>query len=129
MEHLLLSATTIGSKELAIGSARLLDKLFVNAKQVRSSIDRRVNGDWGFSFGGQKSGNEMSVDFGNNADDEIGMNPLRTIGSPWPQNTSTRLRNYNIFKFFSIPSYIYYRVSEWHSAIKSESENLRDNFF
>ena len=59
----------------------------------------------------------MSVDFGWNADDKIRMNPSRSIGSPCPQVTMTRLSNCDIFDFVR-------RVSLCYGTIKSESENL-----
>ena len=57
----------------------------------------------------------MSVDFRQNADDNIGMNPSRDIGSSRPQ-----VSNCNIFD-----SVI--RVFPWHVTIKSEGENLVEN--
>ena len=117
MEHLLLSARTTGSKYLAIGSARLRDKLIAEANQSSASIDRWVHGDWYLYLGSQKSGNKMSVDFGRNTDDKIGMEPSRTIRRPHPQITRTRPRNCNISDLVS-------RVSPWHVKMKSGSENL-----
>ena len=40
MEYILLSTTTIGSKELAIGSARLGNNLILESNQASTSIDR-----------------------------------------------------------------------------------------
>ena len=62
MEHLSLLAVTIESKDLAIGSERLGDKLYLEANQARTYIDRGRHGDWDFFLGSQKSGNEMSYD-------------------------------------------------------------------
>ena len=71
MEHLLLSAITIGSNELTTDSSQLGDKLVMEANQSRSSIDRWGNAKQGFPFGGKKSGNKMIIDFGRNADEKI----------------------------------------------------------
>ena len=79
MEYLSFLSTDIGSKELAIGSARLSDKIIAETNQEIDYVDRQGRRDWGFSFGSHKSGNKMSDDFGRNADDKIGMNPSRTI--------------------------------------------------
>ena len=62
----------------------------------------------------------MSVDFGRNAHDKIGMNPSRTIGSPRLQITRTTLRNFDILDFVR-------RVFPWHGIMKSEGENLVEN--
>ena len=94
-------AVTIGPKDLAICSARLDYKLVAEANQLRTSIDIRGNGDWEYPFGSRKIGNEMSVGFGRNADDKIGMNPSRAIRSPHPQVSRTMLSNYNIFDYAS----------------------------
>ena len=82
MENLLLSTTTIGSKELVIVSDWLCYNLISEANQASASIDSRVNVDWEYPFGSWKSGKKISVDLGWNADDKIGMNPLRIIGIP-----------------------------------------------
>ena len=118
MEHLLLSVTTIGSKEFAIVSMRLGKNLIAEANKSISSIDIWDHSDQEFPSGSRKSGNEMSVDFGRNMDDKIGMNPLRTIGIPRPHITSTRLRNCNIFD-------LVVRGLVCHGTAKSKSENLR----
>ena len=81
MKNLSLSAIAIGSKYLAIISARFGDKLIVHSNQASASIDIRRHSDQEFSFGNQKSGYEMSVNFGKNADDEIRTNPSRTNGN------------------------------------------------
>ena len=69
----------------------------------------------------------MSVDFRQNVDDKIGMNPSRTIGIPRPQINRTRLNNFDIFDLFISPSDLSYRLFEWHGTMKSESENLTGN--
>ena len=117
MENILLSEMTIGLKYLALRSAWLGNKLIVYANKLGDSIDRRENFERDFPYGSLKSGNKMSVDFGRNADEKIGMNPLRTIGIPHPQITSNRLRNWNIFDSFR-------RVLMRHFTKKSENENL-----
>ena len=117
MEHLSFPATPIGSKELAVGSMRLGNNIMTEANQSSASIDRWVHGDWYLYLGSQKSGNKMSVDFGRNTDDKIGMEPSRTIRRPHPQITRTRPRNCNISDLVS-------RVSPWHVKMKSGSENL-----
>ena len=71
MEHLSLSDTAIGLKDLAIVSERLGNKLIAEANQASASIDRRGHSDQGFSFRSQKSGNKMSVDFERNADEKL----------------------------------------------------------
>ena len=78
-DHLLFLATNIGPKEITISIKRLGDNIIVEDNQARSSIDRRGNGNRDLPFGSWKSGNKMSVDFGRNMNDKIGMNPLRTI--------------------------------------------------
>ena len=64
MKHILLSETTIGSKDLTMGSVQLGNNIITHANQEIDSIDRRVHGDWDPPFGSRKSGNKMSVDFG-----------------------------------------------------------------
>ena len=71
MEHLSLLAATTGSKDLAIGSKLLGNKLKVEAKQDSNFIDRLGHGDGVFSFGSWNSGNKTSVDFGQNADEKL----------------------------------------------------------
>ena len=75
MEYILLSATTIGSKELAIGSARLDNNIILESNQASTSIDRLGYSDQEFSSGSPKSGNKMSVGFRRNSYNKIGMNP------------------------------------------------------
>ena len=117
MEHLLLLATAIGSKDLTIGSAWLCDNHIAEANPSRSFVDRPVHGDRDSSFGSWIIGNGMSVDFWLNADDQIVINPSRTIRSQCPQIMNTRLSNCDIFNSVS-------RTSDWHGTTKSGSENL-----
>ena len=114
MEHILLLETTIGSKYLTIGSVRLGCKLIIEDNQAQASIDRWVKGDQGFPFRSQRSGNGMSVGFGQNAYVKIGINTPRTIGIPCPHITRTRLINCDIFN-------LVIRVSPWHVKMKNES--------
>ena len=104
-----------------IGSERLENKLIVEANQVSTYIYIRRHEDWGFSFRSWKIGDEMIVDFGQNTDDKITMNPLIAIGRQHPHITSTSLSKCDIFDSVS-------RVSPWHSTMKSENENLVENF-
>ena len=64
MEHLLLSATNIGLKDITIFSEWLGNKLIAHSSQASTYIDRWVHGDRDFPFGSWKSGNKMTVDFG-----------------------------------------------------------------
>ena len=73
-----------GSKELAVGSEILGDKLIAHANQDSTSIDRQGKGYQDFPFGGRKDGNKIGVDFGWNADEKIVMNPSTTIRTPRP---------------------------------------------
>ena len=118
IEHLSFSAITTGSKYIAIISARLGCKLIVHANQSSTPIDRRVHSNCYFPFGSRKSGNKMSVYFRWNADGKILMNPLRTIGIPRPQITSTRHRVFYIFNSIIGTSDIAYRGTMWHDAAK-----------
>ena len=102
-------------------------KLISRANQAIYYIDRQGHGDWYLPFGSWKSGNEINVDFGRNADDKIGMNPLRTTGILHPHITRSRLSNCDIFDLFSRPSDLAYRFLQWHGMIKSETGNLRGN--
>ena len=115
-----MSEITIASKDLAISSARLVNKLTVHSNQSIASIDRRGNSDREFPFRSWKSGNVMTVDFGWNADDRIVMNPSRTIGNPHLQITRTSLSNCNILE-------LVIRCLSWHGTMKSKSENLVGN--
>ena len=120
MEHLLLSETTIFSKDLTIGSARLGENIIAEANQSSASIYIPVKGDQEFPFESQKSGNKMSVDFGRNTDEKIGTNLSTTIGIPRRHINRTSLSNCEIFDSIR-------RVSLCHGKIKSESENLVEN--
>ena len=69
----------------------------------------------------------MGVDFGRNANDEIGMNPSRTIGIPRQQIISTIERtrtrkgfNCDILDSVSSNLDLFCRSSLWHGAAKSE---------
>ena len=115
MEHLQLLATTIVPKELVIGIAQLGDKLIAEANKSIASIDIQVQGDQEFPFVSWESGNKMSVDFGWNIDDKIGMNPLRTIRIPRPQVNRTSISNCDIFNLVR-------RVFLWHRTMKNENE-------
>ena len=79
MKHLLLLAKTIRPKELTVGGTRLGKNLIMEDNQSSASIARRENNTRALPFRSWKSGNNMSVDFGQNADDKIRMNPLRNI--------------------------------------------------
>ena len=114
MEHILFTEVTIGSKDLTIGSVRLGYKIIIEDNQAQASIDRWGHGDQGFPFETQKIGNGMSVGFGQNAYDKIGINTPRTIGIPCPHITRTRLINCDIFN-------LVIRVSPWHVKMKNES--------
>ena len=127
MEHLSLSATTIVSKNLEISSAQLYDKIIAHANQYNASIAIREHSDQEFTFRNWKSSKNISVDFGRNADEKIGMNPLRTIGISHPQMTRTTLNNCDIFDLVRRQLGISYRGLVWHGKMKSESENLRGN--
>ena len=82
MDNLSLSAITIGSKEIAVGSARLGKNIIEGSSQASASVERRGHRDQDFPFGSRESGNKMGADFGRNADETLVMNPLRTIRSP-----------------------------------------------
>ena len=71
----------------------------------------------------------MSVDFGRNADDKIGMKLSRTIRIPHPHITRTSQVSFNIFDTFSRTLDISYRDSPWNGPAKSESKNLGGNKF
>ena len=72
----------------------------------------------------QKSGNEMSVEFGRDVDDEIGMNPSITIIIPRPKVTSTWQGCFIIFNYIKRIQDLAYRRLQWDGEAKSESENL-----
>ena len=103
-----------------MGSIGLGEKIIAEANQVSNSVDRRGHSDRYFPFGSRKSGNEMSVYFGRNANDKIGMNPLKSIWSPSLQVNSTIMINQNIFN-------LVIRVLLWNVTTKSEIENLVEN--
>ena len=67
----------------------------------------------------------MSVDFGRNADDKIGMNPSRTIGIPRPQITGTSQESFNIFNSIRGTLDLAYKGLLYIGGAKSE--NLRRN--
>ena len=60
MEHVSLSDIAIRSKYLAISIARSNDTL-INNKQVSTSNDIRVNGEWYISVGSWNSCNKMNI--------------------------------------------------------------------
>ena len=143
MEHVSLSATTIGSKELVISIARSYDTL-IHTNQVSYSIDIRVHDDWEISFRIQIIYNEMSIDFRRNKNDGICVNPSRTIRSLIPkitimksgtgigfgQNNSDGIPPRNIRRFVLFnrgTSDFSDRSTSWHGAAKIESENPEDN--
>ena len=68
----------------------------------------------------------MIFDFRGDRDDEIGMNPSRTIGSPHPQINTTRQESCNIFALVIRTPDLNYRGSPWHGIVNSE--NLGGNF-
>ena len=85
-----MSEINIGSNYIAIASTRLGENIIMHDNQSITSIDRQRHNDQNLPFKSQTIGNEMKVDFRRNADDEIRMNPLRTIRIPHPHNTRTR---------------------------------------
>ena len=117
MEHLSLLATTIGLKELAIGSARLGNKIIPEDNQASNYLDRKGHGGWDLPCRSRKSGNKTSIDFGRNTDEKIGMIPSITIGIPHPQITMIRLINCNIFDLVS-------KGFTYHGTVKIEGKNL-----
>ena len=96
MEHLSLPTVTIGSKDIAIGSEKLGDKLIMEAKQSSTYIDIQGHGDRELSFGSRKIGNKISVDFVRNADEKNTMKLSRAIGKPHQQVNRTRVKNCDI---------------------------------
>ena len=115
-KHLLLSEITIGSKYPLIFGSWMGNNIIVEYNQVSTSIDIRENGDWDFPFRIRKRGNKISVNFGRNADEKIGMYPLRIIVNPLTKLTRNRMSNCNIFELFD-------RVYPWYAIIKSGSKN------
>ena len=79
MEHITLSVINVGSKELTISGARL-DYILIHINQERSSIDRQGHSNWELSYESQKSYDKRSIDFGQNKNNGIHMNPSITIG-------------------------------------------------
>ena len=98
----------------------MCDKLILEDKQVSKYVDRRGHSDRDLPFGSRKSGKRMSVDFGQNVDVKIGMNPLRAIRGPHPQVTGTRMINCDLFDMVI-------RVSPWHDTMKNETGHLVEN--
>ena len=74
MEHIALLFISVGSKELAIGGARSENTL-IHTNQLSASIDIRVHSDWEIFFKITNSYNKMSIYFGWNTNDGIGVNP------------------------------------------------------
>ena len=56
-------------QELTIGNAGLVNNLIVESNQESGSVDIRGNGDREFPFRILNSGNKISVDFGQKADE------------------------------------------------------------
>ena len=118
-EHLSLLEINIGSKDLIISSSQLGDKIIVHFYKMSAFVDRWGHGNQNFSSGSQKNGNKMSVGFGRNVNDKIGMNPSRIIGNPHPQIYKTKEgSNCNIFDSYRRTIYIAYRVYLWHVSYK-----------
>ena len=86
MEHASLSAITIGSKDIATSIA-CSDHTLIHINQTSAFIDRRGYVDWYISFVIRNICNKISIDFGWNTNDGIGVKPLRTIRSIIPQIT------------------------------------------
>ena len=112
MKYLLLSETTIGPKEIAVGFVQLGNKIVAETSQSIAYIDRQGHSDQDFPFVSCSSGNEMTVDFGSKVDENIGINPLQPIRIPRPHITSTSLSNCEIFG-------LVIRVSLWHGTVKN----------
>ena len=85
------------------------NKLIVHSKQLSTPIDIQEHGDQYFLFGSRKSGNKISVNFGRNIDEKIGMKPLRNIGVPSHPITSISKESCNIFDLINIMSNITFR--------------------
>ena len=105
------------------------EKLRMHAYQARAPIDIQGHSDGDFPFGSWKIGNKMSVDFGWNADDKIGMNPLITIRSPCPHTTRTRKGSFGIFDSTIGTPDLSYRGLLWNGAVKTGSEKFGGNKF
>ena len=80
---------TVGSKELAIGKAHSNNTL-IHTNQSSAFIDRWVHSDWGISFGIWKSCKKMIIDFRQNTNIGICVNPSIPIGSIIPQIASLK---------------------------------------
>ena len=61
----------------------------MHANQASASVDILVHVNRDFYFESRNIGKKISVDFGRNANDKIGMNPSRTIIILCSQITST----------------------------------------
>ena len=142
MEYISLLSITLGSKDFTISRARLEDAL-IHTNQVSSSIDIWGWGDQDIYFGSWKSCNEMSIYFVENINEDISMNPPRTIGSISKQITSLKSstkirrirfrrnnnnsippRNIGSFNPFNRGMLIFFdKNASWHSTKKSEIEN------
>ena len=83
----MLSAITIGSKELAIIRARS-DKTLIHTNQAIASIDRQGHGDQEFPFRTWNICDEMIIYFGRNTNNRITMNPSINIEKITPYITS-----------------------------------------
>ena len=66
------------------------DDTLTDTNQASASIDIRGHSEREISFGIRKSCEKISIDFGRNNNDGIGVNPSRTIGSISPQITSMK---------------------------------------
>ena len=73
IEHVLLSTIAIGSEEIAIIRAHLYNTL-IHTNQASYSIDSLGHGDWDFYLRSWKIFNEMNIYFGQNRNDDIGVN-------------------------------------------------------
>ena len=75
IEYLSLLEIIIGSKELTIRSARLGDNIIMYTNQASSPLDRWGHSSQFFSIQSQKICYKMSVYFGQNMNEKIGINP------------------------------------------------------
>ena len=83
MEHVSLSAITIGSEELAISRAHP-KKNIIHTNQSRDYIDRQGNGDQDFSFESRERCDKMSINFGRNTIIGMPNNPFINTRSITP---------------------------------------------
>ena len=114
--------------------------MVIHTDQASDSIDRQVHGDQYIPFSSWNSCNKTSIDFGQNTNDVIYVNPLRTIGSIIPQINSMKSgtgigfgdnsgdgippRNIGSFGLFNRGNQDFVdRSASWNGASKSESEN------